>query len=146
MKRAREGLLPFLDTPLAHVEVVRADTALDLTRFAIVERDIASARKWLVRLRRERAPYLRAWTLLLEAAADQLEGRTDDARKHLADATLLCEAAGMQVISALARRRTGELMGGDLGARIITDADAVLHRHGVVNPVKFARTFATWPT
>jgi hypothetical protein len=146
MKRAREGLMPFLDTPLAHVEVVRADTALDLTRFAIVERDVASARKWLVRLRHEKAPYLRAWTLLLEAAADQLEGRTDNARKHLADATALCEAAGMQVISALARRRTGELMGGDLGARIITDADAVLHRHGVVNPVRFSRTFATWPS
>jgi hypothetical protein len=146
MKRAREGLMPFLDTPLAHVEVVRADTALDLTRFAIVERDIASARKWLVRLRHEKAPYLRAWTLLLEAAADQLEGRTDDARKHLSDATGLCEAAGMQVISALARRRTGELMGGELGTRIVADADAVLHRHGVVNPVRFSRTFATWPT
>ena len=44
-------------------------------------------------------PTCARWTLLLEAAADQLEGRTDDARAHLADATALCEAAGMQVIS-----------------------------------------------
>ncbi|HEY5951256.1 MAG TPA: protein kinase, partial [Kofleriaceae bacterium] len=66
MCRAREQLLMFLSTPLAHVEVVRADTALELARFAIVERDVESARRWLTRLRRERAPYLRACTLLIE--------------------------------------------------------------------------------
>jgi hypothetical protein len=84
--------------------------------------------------------------MLIEAAAAQLEGRTDEARAHLADATALSEACGMQVICALARRRTGELMGGELGARIAADADAALHRHGIAEPAKFARTFATWPT
>lgn len=145
MRHSRTELMKFHGTPLAHVEVVRADTALNLARFAIVERDLVTARKWLARLRRERAPYLRAMTLLVEAAADQVAGRTDDARAHLADATALCEASGMHVISALARRRTGELMGGELGAKIVGDADGVLHRHGVVNPVQFSRTFATWP-
>lgn len=145
MKRSRMELMKFHGTPLAHVEVVRADTALNLARFAIVERDLVTARKWLAHLRRERAPYLRAMTLLVEAAADQVAGRTDDARAHLADATALCEASGMHVISALARRRTGELMGGELGAKVVSDADGVLHRHGVVNAVRFSRTFATWP-
>ena len=145
MERSRTELMTFLDTPLAHVEVVRADTALELARFAIVERDLPSARRWLTRLRRERAPYLRAMTLLVEAAADQLAARSEDARAHLADASALCEASGMQVISALARRRTGEVMGGELGARIAADADAVLHRHGIANPARFSRTFATWP-
>jgi eukaryotic-like serine/threonine-protein kinase len=146
MRAAREGITVFLSTPLAHVEVVRADTSLELARFAIVERDLPTARRAIVRLRRERAPYLRAMCMLVEAAADELEGRHDEARAHLADATALCEASGMAVISALARRRTGELMGGDFGARISADADAVLRRHGIVEPTKFARAFATWPT
>lgn len=145
MGRAREELLEFLATPLAHVEVVRADTSLELARIAIVEGDVAEARRVLLRLRRERAPYVRALALLIEAATDELAGRPADARKHLADATALCEASGMDVICALARRRTGEMMGGDLGDRISADADAVLVRHGIANPARFSRVFATWP-
>jgi hypothetical protein len=145
MRRSKEELQTFLPTPLAHVETVRADTALDLARIAIIERDLPSARRMLVRLRRERAPYLRAFTLLIEAAADEVDGRTEEARAHLGAATALSEGAGMDVIAALARRRTGELLGGDLGARITADADAVLHRYGIVDPIRFARTFATWP-
>ncbi len=145
MRQAREQLHTFLSTPLAHVEVVRAETALELARIAIAEGNVDEARRALIRLRRERAPYLRGMTLLVEAGADQLEGRTDEARAHLADATALSEAAGMDVLSALARQRTGELLGGDLGARIATDAEAVLLRHGIVAPNRFARAFASWP-
>ncbi|HEU4612775.1 MAG TPA: hypothetical protein VFS15_11885, partial [Kofleriaceae bacterium] len=145
MHRAREQLVKVLSTPLAHVEVVRADTSLELARFAIVEGDLAEARRVLARLRRERAPYVRALVLLIEAAADELAGRTAEARAHLADATALCEASGMDVICALARRRTGEMMGGDLGERVAADADAVLVRHGIANPTRFSRVFATWP-
>jgi hypothetical protein len=83
--------------------------------------------------------------LLAEAGVDQLEGRTEEARTHLADATALSEAAGMEVLSALARQRTGDILGGDLGARISGDADAVLRRHGIVAPDRFARAFASWP-
>ncbi len=145
LRRGREEITTFLSTPLAHVEVVRADTALELARIAIVERDLPAARRAIVRLRRERAVYLRAMCMLVEAAADELDGRRDEARAHLADATALCEASRMQVISALARRRTGELMGGDLGERITADADLVLRRHGIIEPTRFARAFATWP-
>jgi hypothetical protein len=144
--RARENISVFLETPLAHVEVVRAETALELARIAILERDLPAARNALARLRRERAPYIRAMTLLLEAGADALQSRDDDARAHLQEATALSEAAGMHALSALARRRTGELLGGELGARIVADADGVLHRHGVSNPTSFARAFASWPT
>jgi hypothetical protein len=145
MRASREELHAFLASPLAHVESVRADTAISLGRIAILERDVPAARRALTRLRRERAPYLRAMTLLLEAATDQLEERTDEARAHLAAATALCEATGMEVICALARRRTAELLGGDLGTRMTSDADAVLVRHGIMNPTAFARAFATWP-
>jgi hypothetical protein len=145
MTRAKTDIAVFLSTPLAHIEVVRADSALELARIAIVERDLPAARAALVRLRRERAPYLRAMCMLVEAGTDELDGRRDEARAHLADATALCEASAMAVICAIARRRTGELMGGDLGARIVADADAVLRRHGIVDPTKFARAFATWP-
>jgi hypothetical protein len=145
MRAAREEITTFLATPLAHVEVVRADTALSLARIAIVEGDLPAARLAAARLQRERALYLRATSMLVDAAVDELAGNTDDARKHLADATSLCEASGMQVLYALARRRTGELMGGDLGDHITADADAVLRRHGIVDPMRFARAFATWP-
>ncbi len=145
MAAAKESITVFLSTPLAHVEVVRAETALELARIAILERDLPGVRHALARLRRERAPYLRAMTLLLEAGADALQGREVEARAHLQEASALSEAAGMHALSALARRRSGELLGGELGARIVADADAVLHRHGIMNPTSFARAFATWP-
>ena len=146
MQRSREELPTFLTTPLAHIEVVRADTAIELARIAIVHRDVATARRCLGRLRRERAPYLRAITKIVEAATAALEGHADEARGYLAQATALSEASGMLVIAALARRRNGELLGGELGARIAADADAVLQRHGIVNASRFADVFATWPT
>ena len=145
LRVAREELTTFVATPLRYVEVVRAETALTLARVAILERDLPAARHELVQLRRERAPYLRAMALLVEAAADQLEGRHDEARAHLADATALCESSRMQVVAALARRRTGQALGGALGERITTDADAVLRRHGIIDCARFARAFATWP-
>ncbi|MBL9014719.1 MAG: hypothetical protein JNL83_11115, partial [Myxococcales bacterium] len=146
LTRAKDSLTLFLSTPFAHVEVVRAETALELARIAIVQGDLPGAREALTRLRRERAPYLRAMTLLLEAGADALQGRDDEARAHLQEASALAEAAGMHTLCALARRRNGEILAGDLGARIIVDADAVLHRHGVTKPTSFARAFAPWPT
>ncbi|HEY5925837.1 MAG TPA: protein kinase [Kofleriaceae bacterium] len=145
MLRSRDELTAFFATPLAHIEVVRADTAMELGRIALLHNDADGVQRALVRLRRERAPYIRANAMLLEAAADTRSGRVEAARAHLNEATLLAESSGMNVICALARKRTGELLGGELGARISSDADAVLYRCGVVSPTRFSRTFATWP-
>jgi hypothetical protein len=49
----------------------------------------------------------------------------------------------MTALAALARRRAAELAG---SARRIADADATLGGRGVVDPARFARVFATWPT
>ena len=143
--RVRDELTMYLATPLAHIQVVRVETAIELARIAILQRDVGAARAALARLRRERTPYVRAMALLAEAAADALDGRPVDARAHLTDAATLSVSAGMHVAAALARRRAGAMLGGGEGARIVSDADAVMRRNGIVHPGRFARAFASWP-
>ncbi|HKU42437.1 MAG TPA: hypothetical protein VJR89_29965, partial [Polyangiales bacterium] len=43
--------------------------------------------------------------------------------------------------AACARRRRGELMGGELGLRWVAEADAELERLGVRRPERFARAY-----
>jgi hypothetical protein len=74
-----------------------------------------------------------------------LEGKVDQARKLLEGAIVDAEVCGMITLAALARRRLGQLEGGEAGARMIADADHVLGTRGVVDPARFARIFSTWP-
>jgi hypothetical protein len=126
--------------------VVRAETALELGRIAILRRDASGARRALAGQREETAPYLRAMAILIDAAADVLDGNVERARARLDEAIALADDTGMPWIAALARRRSGALRGALEGDRLIAAADAQLRALGVVTPERFARVFATWPT
>jgi len=52
------------------------------------------------------------------------------------------EAAGMALYAAAARRRLGELVGGDRGQELIARADEWMHRQQIKNPQAFKRLLA----
>ncbi len=142
---AEAELLAYNGSVLDHVQVVRAENAIELGRIAIVKGDAAGARAALARVRRDRMPYLRAMSQLVAAAADVIDGKVERAREELEEAAALSDASGMPVLAALARRRIGQLVPGEAGEPAIAEADRVLREHGVVAPERFARAFATWP-
>ena len=143
---ALEDDLPrFLETRvLAHVQVVRFETALGLTRIAIRRGDAAAARRNLARMRNDQTSYLRAMATLCDAAVADLEGRRPAARALL-ERLVATTGKDLPVAAALARRRLGAITAGAAGQRLIAEADAMLMHHGVVAPARFARAFATWP-
>jgi tetratricopeptide (TPR) repeat protein len=48
------------------------------------------------------------------------------------------EAADMTLYAAAARRRLGKIVGGDRGAELLNQADELMHRRQIKNPVAFA--------
>jgi len=131
---------------LDHVEIVRAETAIEVGRIAILQGNSREIRDAFATLRRERSGYFRTIALHFEAAAQALEGRADAARTTLFKLVGRAEGAGLPVLAALARRRAGEMTTGTEAARLIADTDVALRRYGVMAPDRFARAFLTWPS
>ena len=136
-------LRAFVGPAFAHVQAVATETRYQLGRVAIRNGDAALARKEVAALDNVRFPYVRAFVRLVHAGADALDGRIDAARERLAGAIADSESCQMTTLAALARRRMAELNG---DARAIAEADVALAARGIVDPEKFARIFATWPS
>jgi hypothetical protein len=69
--------------------------------------------------------------LLLTAALHWSTGAREQALSELQQAVRLLERAGLRVHTAAAQRRLGLLLGGDEGARLVTNADAYLRSQGI---------------
>jgi hypothetical protein len=136
---------PFIGPAFSHVEAVYTETRYLLARVQILRGDPKAARRAVRALRRSRAPNVRGYLRVVLAAISVLEGDRDAALRLLEGAIADGEATGMLHLAALARRRMGQLLGGDPGARLVAEGDAVLHERGVADPARFARIFATWP-
>jgi len=94
------------------------------------------------RLEREKAPWARALAALLGAAARKLAGDRDGARALLERALTELSAAELALYAACARRRLGELTGGDEGAALIARAGEWFAREGVRNPERMTALLA----
>jgi hypothetical protein len=53
-----------------------------------------------------------------------------------------CAELELKLYAAAARRRQGELTGGDAGAALIVEADSAMAAEGVVRPDRFAEIYA----
>ncbi len=94
------------------------------------------------RLARRRGGWARPLATLLRAAVAEAQGRVDraielfeQARRGLADRDMLLYAE-------VARRRRGELLGGETGDRLVEEADAVLVAQGIREPERMADVLA----
>jgi hypothetical protein len=130
------------DAMLLHVEIVRVYMHHLRARCALAAQGsgidtshlLQSAARDARRLERERPPYAKALAKTIRA------GLAFERRDSATAATLLLDAAdeldalGWGCFGAGARRQYGRLLGGESGAKIVTEVDAWLRSQGVKKP------------
>ena len=96
---------------------------------------------WARRLEREGPRWSHALGRLLRAG---VVGRTDRvrARACLEDACAGFEACGMRLYAAAARRRLGQVAGGEAGREAVAEADRLMEAEGVVDPARMCAMLA----
>jgi hypothetical protein len=85
-----------------------------------------------------------SWTGVADAMAGNLElldGKRGTASDLFERASAGFIEAHMSALAACARRRRGEIVGGELGNRWVSEADVDLQHLGVHSPERFARTY-----
>jgi serine/threonine protein kinase len=100
-----------------------------------VERDAS-------RLEREKRPDCQALALVIRAAVAWQRRQLESALRLLSQAIQQFEAVEMKAHAAAARRRLGQLVGGDKGRELIEAGDAWMTGQGVRNPVRMTRVYA----
>ncbi|WP_437532454.1 protein kinase [Sorangium sp. So ce726] len=94
------------------------------------------------RLSREGAPWVAPMAMSLRAAIAAQRGQAASALSLLAAAAAAFDERGMALFAACARRRRGQLLGGDEGRSLVQAADAWMAGQGVRNPARMAAIFA----
>jgi len=89
-------------------------------------------------MEREKMPWGTALALLARAGVAAGRRNVKEAVCLLATAEATLTAADMALYAAAARRRQGELTGGDQGRALITAADAWMSEQQIQNPARMA--------
>jgi hypothetical protein len=71
-----------------------------------------------------------------------MRGRDASAREYVEEAVRQFDEAQMRLYAAVARRRLGQLRGGDEGRALLAEADAWMNAQGVRDPCKLSRVIA----
>jgi hypothetical protein len=87
-------------------------------------------------------PWPKALAQLARAGLSAVEGDSRKAGDLLADVVSKFEAIDMHLSANVARHRWGELLGGEEGRAITTDAVAWMTRQGIQNPHRMTALFA----
>jgi hypothetical protein len=85
------------------------------------------------RLEREKTPASAAIARQVLAEVAQVRGDTPRAVEQFKGAVTAFEAADMRLLAAVARRRLGELIGGDEGTALVAEANTWMTRQGIKN-------------
>jgi hypothetical protein len=120
----------------ARAAVAAADAGLDPAR------TLAIAARHAKKIVGEELAYAVGQGLLVQAAVAHARGQRDDAAALLGQAIERLESTGMEMHAAVARRRLGELTGGDEGRRLCARADGWLTTAGVVDRDAIVRMLA----
>jgi len=85
-----------------------------------------------------------AWPEMIDAAVALVRGDRATALDRIGRAVDRFEEYGSAFYLAIARRRKGELLGGDEGRALVAAADAWMAGEGIVNPARLASAFVPW--
>lgn len=127
---------------MAHAAHAGAAVALAWQQASERERLLAVVRQDVQLLQREERHYARGLAAILLASMAALEGRTEEALRELDEADARFTESEMALHAACARRRKGELLGGEVGRELIAGADAVLRAQGIRNTARWADMYA----
>jgi serine/threonine protein kinase len=136
LEASRAGFHALEDSLLTRIQIVRAESRWLWGRMLLAEK--RDARRVAGFLEREGTAYARAWAWLLQAASAEPER----AQRLLRDAIRACEECDMLLLAAAARRRLGEVMGGEGGRHLAAQADAWMREQGIRNPTRMTAVLA----
>ena len=139
----RVQLLRIESLRLRAAGALAAAAALPASR-ASAEREalLCAAERDAARIERERLPYGDPIAALLKAGVAASRGRPEEAVARLVAAESGFTAAEMSLHAAVARRRRGELQGGDEGRGLVAFADARFRAESVKDPARMAGMLA----
>ncbi len=103
---------------------------------------VKSAHRNAHRILRERMPWAEPLARLRQAAAAATCGQWEATVTLLEQAETGFDAAHMTLYAAAARRRRGEVTGGEAGTRLIADADDRARSEGIRNPERLTTMLA----
>jgi len=106
------------------------------------ESRLKTAEKVVQRIAKERVLWADGFVGMLRAGIAHYRGDRSSVIALLTRATENFEHADMNLYAAAARRRLGEIVGGERGQELITDADAWMERQKIKNPEKLTRMLA----
>ncbi len=128
---------------LIHSLYLRARTAIAAAGEAGDEADLLGlAAKAARRIEREKMPWGNALGRLLRAGIASVRGERETAIGLLALAEEELSAADMALHAAVARRRHGELLGGEAGRELVTLSAEWMTGQGIQNPARMAAMLA----
>ena len=103
---------------------------------------VISARRDAKQILREKTYWGDPFAHLILGGACAAEGDLETALHFTRDAIEGFEAAGIRGHASAARRRYGQLLGGDAGRKAIEEADLWMATEGVVNPARVTAMLA----
>jgi serine/threonine protein kinase/tetratricopeptide (TPR) repeat protein len=109
---------------------------------ALARRMLRVAARAAKKLERDGAlPYV-GMAQLLRGTAAAIRDNADVARAELEAAAASFERANMRMYAACAKRRLGQLVGGEPGQALVAESDALITREGLAVPAKVVRCLA----
>ena len=128
----------------AFMVLLRGSTAVAAARArrSDEKRMLQAAERDARRLDAEGMHYTKPAAALLRAGIFAAGGRSSDALAQLDAAIAGFDGADMALHAACARRRRGELIGGDEGSALIAAADAYMTGQNIKNPARWTRIYA----
>ncbi|APR85069.1 large transcriptional regulator [Minicystis rosea] len=147
------GLAEIDGSPLPRVELLRIETIALRGASAIAamagssegEQVFRVAERTMRALEREPGAFARPFALELRGALALARGQESRAIPLFEEAERAFGALEMGLRAAAARRRRGEIMGGDLGATLCRGADAWMRDRGIARPDRVAAMLSPAP-
>jgi hypothetical protein len=135
---------------LMRIQILRIDAMFLSARAALAsarqnvnrESRLKTAEKLAQRIAKERIAWGTPFAYLVRAAIEHQRGDNSKAVDLLSQAIELFAATDSYLYAAAARRRLGELTAGERGLEYIAEADDLMRKRQIVNPVAMTRLMA----
>jgi eukaryotic-like serine/threonine-protein kinase len=143
IERFRAGLEEFERSVLPRgSQIIRCWGLWLRGRLALAAGGAEQARRIAGRLERIGTGYGGAWAKVLLACAHVQRGAVEQAIDAWWEAITTASRLDMNLCVAVARRRLGELIGGDKGAELIAESDRWMRDMEVADPARFTQLYA----